>query len=163
MNDELLALSKAAREVVVDTGCNWTDAAAKVLEGVRLTKETRDHLLAYGLAAVARNSLDRPKRTPAVAILSAEQLAAKALEPFVPYPSLVRVFQVNGGTSKRFLDCTIDDLSGLAESLKRKAAGLNATIRLAIDTRAEMQRVGADVVSALPPDILKRLDGNAPW
>lgn len=162
MNDELLALSKAAREVVIDTGCNWTEGAAKVLQGARLTKSTRDYLMAIGLGVTARRDSDRPKRSPASPSLDADQLAARALEPFVPYTSLVRVFEVNG-THKRFLDCSLEDLGSLADSLKKTAAGFTASARFAIDTGAEMQRVGADVVSALPPDTLTRLDKNAPW
>lgn len=162
MNNELLALSKTVREIVVDTGCNWTEAAAKALQGARLSKADRDYLTAYGLGQLAHSSLDRPRRRPGDSRLNAEELAAQALAPFVSYASLVRIFEVDG-TRKRFLDLTIDELGTLADSLKRRAASVTASARFAIDTGAEMQRVGAAVVSDLPPETLQRLDGNAPW
>lgn len=158
----MVTLSSATRDVVLDTGCNWTEAASKVLKGAKLSRSTRDLLLATGLGQLARAGLDKPKARHNGAQADADKLAAEAVGRFIPYAALVRVFEV-GNTHKRFIDCTVDDLELLAASLGKQAAGYTRSAQFVRDASSECQRVKATTVSALPAATLVRLDKNAPW
>jgi len=146
-----------ARDIIVDTGCNWTDAATKVLGEVRLSSEDRKELLAYGLATYARNSLNRstkgnvgPSKVPTTTQL---------LEPLSEFLALTRVFQV-GDTRKRFIDCDANELGLIIEHLKAQRDGFTRSIKFIIDVQAECARFSCPV-SELPT--LRAFEEAAPW
>ena len=145
-----------AREVVLDTGCNWTDAAAKVLEGARLSAEDRQHLLAVGLAQYARSSLNRRTTSrSSSSVPTAEEL----LEPLEGFLALTRIFEV-GDTRKRFIDCDALELGLIAEHLKKTRHGYTRSIDFVLDVKAECERLDCRVAD-LP--ILGVLEQRAPW
>lgn len=159
---ELISKEEAAtraREVIVDTGCNWREAASKVLEGVRLSSEDRHSLLEVGLAQFARSSLNRPhsvsnhRETPSVT--SAEEL----LEPIHGFLAMGRVFQVKD-QSKPFLECDSADLGVIIEALDSKRKGLVRNIKFIMDVRTECERFKCKV-KELPTFHL--LEEKAPW
>ena len=156
---ELLTKEEAARrarEVIIDTGCNWTEAADKVLEGIRLSTEDRKYLLALGLANLARASLNRTRANEETKkVTTADDL----LEPIEGFLAMGRVFKINGN-SKAFLDCDAADITYIIEHLKAQRDGFTRSIKFMVDVQAECERFKCKVKDLSTFHLFEK---KAPW
>jgi hypothetical protein len=149
------------REVVIDTGCRWPEAALKTLDEVELSTEDITRLAASGLAIYGQkhlnrmghgNGKDQGNKTPTV-----EEL----LEPFGEFVALTRVFRI-GDTNKRLIDADRTELPLVIDYLKAKRDGFTQSIKFILDLQAECERQKCDPRD-LPKTTLRKLDGVAPW